>query len=226
MLYNPLNIREGIKGSFIEFPMEIELSGDLFYCKSQKNYTSRENGVSREVARYEIVDRAKEDRTFIIEAIKITENDYDLRYFEKLEDIDFDPEFIGMVGTTPFGYYHPKHDDELVYDKIQQEGEEFTEQQFSLDVEEEEDDSYMEWAEQDEHGWFYTVNRSTGILREFTDGSKNYSWIYDRKPKPNKPIFMLVEIKALNDFAEYETKRPKITIYEGKKLLVSDIKAT
>lgn len=226
MLYNPLNIREGVNGSYIEFPMEIELSGDLFYCKSQKNYTSKENGNFREVARYEIVDRADNERTFIIEAIKITENDYDLRYYEKLEDVDFDAEFMGMVGTSPFGYFHPKHDEELIYDKIAQEGEEFVDQDFELDVSLEEDDSYMDWAQEDENGWYYTVSRSTGILREFSDKSKTYSWIYDRQPKPHKPIYMLIEIKALNDYAEYELKRPKISIYEGKKLLVSDIKTT
>jgi len=227
-MYNPLNIRTSSEGSFITFPMEIDLIDRLFYCNEISNYTSHENGINREVARYEIVDRNDDDQRFIIETIKLTENDFDIRYYELLESLDFDPEFMGMVGTSPFIYYNPKFPDieSFEYDKVEQEGEEFVEQQFNLDIDEEEDDSYKEWASEDENGWFYTVDKSTGILREFSNKEKVYAWIYDRKPEPNSPIYLLIEVKALDSYDEYETQRPKIKMYEGRKLLISDIETT
>lgn len=228
MSYNPLNIRPKVEGSYIEFPMEPELIDKLFYCKEIANYTSHEDGDSRMVARYYIVDRQDENHRFIIEAIKKSENDFDIRYFELLEDYDYDSEFMGMVGTSPFAYAHPKYPniDVMEYDKVDQDGEEFVDQEFSINPDEEEDDSYKEWCEQDENGWYYVVSRSTGILREFSNGDKTYSWIYDRKPTPQIPIYLLIEVEALMSFEEYETKRPDINIYEGRKLMISDIKST
>ena len=228
MTYNPLNIRPTAEGSYIEFPMEPELIDKLFYCSEIVTYTSHEEGIERLVARYNIVDRQDEKNRFLIETIKKNENDFDIRYFELLEKLDFDEEFMSMVGTSPFAYAHPKYVnvDFMEYDKVEQDGEEFIDQQFSIDVETEEDDSYKEWCEQDDNGWFYTVTRSTGILRKFSDKSQTYSWIYDRKPTPTMPIYMLIEVEALLNYDDYATQRPKINIYEGRKFLISDIKAT
>jgi len=225
-MYNPLNIRTGTEGSFLTFPMELELSDTNYYCKNMVNYISHENSNEREVARYYIIDRINADRHFIIEAIKVTDNDYDLRYFEELEILDYDIEFMGIIGTSPFAYIHPKYEEEMEYDKVKQDGEVFEEQEYDLDITLEEDDSYKEWAVEDDNGWFYTVIRSTGILREFSDKTQTYSWIYDRKPEPKNPIYMLAEIKALKEDEDYEEIRPSIYIYEGRKLLHDDIVTT
>jgi hypothetical protein len=204
--------------------MILELSGKLFYCQNIQTYTSHENGISKEVARYTVVDRQNENHIFLIECIKESANDFNIRYFEKLEEMEYDPEFMGLVGTSPFGYTHPSNNDDYYeYDKVVQEGEEYIEQEFSINLEDEEDDSYKDYAIEDENGWYYIADRSTGILREFNDGKEVYAWIYDRKPVPELPIYMLIELKAL-DGEEYETQRPKISVYEGKKILINDIK--
>jgi hypothetical protein len=224
--YNPLNIEPSKEGNFIKFPMELELSGKLFYCSNVQNYTSVENANKRTVARYTIIDRNDENHIFLIECIKTSKNDFDIRYFEQLEKLDYDEEFMGLVGTSPFGYAHPKNNfDFMEYDKVQQEGEDFFEQEFSINPDEEEDESFKEFAIEDEDGWYYVVDKSTGILRTLSSiksSDEVYAWIYDRKPEPNSPIFMLIEIKAL-DGAEYLSKKPKIMIYEGRKLLIEDI---
>ena len=227
-MYNPLEIKTSREGSFIDFPMEAELVGKLFYCVGIANYQSFEEGIERTVARYSLIDRQNNDTKFIIEAIRISEDKYELRYFELLQEIPFDWNFMGLVGTSPFGYAHPKYPsvDQIMYDKVRQSTEEYVQQEFGLSEDHPNYETRDDWAQKDEDGdYFYTVDRSMGVHRELAGPDYPvFAWMYKRDPEPDMPLYMLIEVKAYENAELYSEINPPIEVYEGRKILLSDLK--
>ena len=199
---NPLKIKTTGNGSFISFPMEPIFVGKSYACSKIEHFTTFEDGKERKACRYTLFDRINSDNEMILEVIEKNQNENDYRYFEVLDKVRFDWSIINMVGSSPYGYKNPKYDEELAYDKMDQEGEEFVEIHVYVDK-----DDIAEYEDgilsQDEYGdFFFVADRSAGVSREFVSENRDkefiYTWMYNRKEDgSNLPVFLMVECENL-----------------------------
>lgn len=223
---NPLNVK--VQDDFITFPLEPELAGRTFQVSKIEKYSSPEEGKIKDVVRYTIFDCINKEKEVIVEAVMESKNDFNIRYYEKVDAVDFNWDFVTLLGTSPFGYNNPKYPKigHLIYDKVTQDGENFEEVALYMSNEEYKamSDADKKNVKRDNNGYFFLVDRSLGVRRTLS-GKDYFAWLYDRTPNgENYPIYLLIEVVVFETGEEYERKQPKILVYEGKKLLLNDVK--
>lgn len=164
----------------IRFPLEPEISDDLF--KVQMDLGDRAQLLTSEITGTEVLvdfELCNESSKNVIGYL--------------LEVIDYDEDFIGVIGTSPFGYQHPKYpnytedDGFLIYDLIKKGKQEIIKMEY-------------------EDGSIGEVYRDAG-LELFLGDDKVTCWLYERKEENGYPVYFTVI--AFKD---------KIKIYEGMKL--------
>jgi len=197
-MFNPLSLKENDR---------IRLNSELFICKNITNFTDAQNSLA---SRYELL--SKVGKTIWLEVKKDRALNYQLFYYEKVQQLDYDPSFLALVGTQTLGYTNPKKESlfQTVYDRIPKKGEvvmpiKHLVSEDELPINPKENGYYK-----DANGnWYFMTKRSEGTVKRFEDSLKIRSWEYK-----NKHDRLLIEMRD----------RKNITIYEGKEIARRDLK--
>lgn len=202
------------KEMFIEINYKNKKS--LFKCEDIISYENRANFPA---TRYLLSD---EDNHYILDVQKDSMQNISMTCYQLIEEMDFDLNFLSLVGTSPLGYHNPKipNIDYVLYDKVDKYHDEYEMIKFMVTKEELPKKPKESGYHQDGNGnWYFMTKRTNGALQKFEDDYK-LTWEY----KQEKDERLLIEMQAFKNVQEYIYHQPLIYIYEGKSLHRRDIK--
>ncbi len=202
------------KDMFIQ--MDIKTQKAIFKCEEVLHY---ENGENFHATRYLL---SCEDERYILDVQKDSTKSISLTYYQLIEKMEFDLNFLSLVGTSPLGYHNPKipNIDYVLYEKLERYHDEDETIKFMVTKEELPTNPKEAGYYQDGNGhWYFMTTRTKGALRRFQDTYK-LVWEY----KQEKDERLLIELNAYKNMQEYIQKQPSIYVYEGKALHRRDIK--
>jgi Mg2+/Co2+ transporter CorB len=139
-----------------------------------------------------------------------------------LEEMEFDLNFLSLVGTSPLGYHRPdmKNIDYILYDLIKKENSDIDSIKFLVTKDELPDNPEEKgYAQDGNSNWYFMANRTKGSMLKFSDDYK-LSWEY--KQEENERL--LIEMIAQKGMQDYIKNEPSIYVYDGKALKRKDIK--
>jgi hypothetical protein len=180
-----------------------------------------ENHLNHPSNRYLLLDLDSEDIK-ILDIQKDSFNDIKMTLYELIERMDFDLNFLSLVGTSPLGYHNPKmpNIDYIIYEIIEDEFSEKESIKYIVEKSELPQTPKSEGYYEDANGnWYFMAQKNSGELLKFEDKFIN-SWRY----KQDNGERLLIEMEACKNIYEYLRKRPKIEIYEGQEIKRRDIK--
>lgn len=164
----------------------------------------------------------KEGEHYILDVQKDSMQNITLTCYQLIEEMDFDLNFLSLVGTSPLGYHNPKmpNIDYILYEKVEKLHQDEETIKFMVTQEELPKDPEEMGYYQDGNGhWYFMTKRVKGSLLKFEEDYK-LSWEY----KQEKNERLLIELEAFTNMQEYIQKQPTIYIYEGQSLQRRDIK--
>ncbi len=195
--------------------------------RNKRNYfqctdiTEFENAQNYLCTRY-FLSHQDDDSRYILDVQKDSMQNISLICYQLIEEMDFDLNFLSLVGTSPLGYHNPQipNIDYILYEKIENYYEDKEVIKFLVTNEEVPHNPEEKGYYQDGSGnWYFLSERSHGTLLRFRDDYK-LSWEY--KQEQNERL--LIELQAFTNMNEYMHQQPTIYIYEGEKLHRRDIK--
>ncbi len=202
------------KEMFIE--MDIKNKKAIFKCEEIITY---ENGLNFPSTRYLL---SHEGERYILDVQKDSMKNISLTCYHLIEKMEFDLNFLSLVGTSPLGYHNPKipNIDYILYEKLEKYHDDNEMIKFMVTKEELPENPEEAGYYKDGNGhWYFMTTRTKGALRKFDDDYK-LTWEY----KQEKDERLLIEMQAFKNMQEYIQKQPPIYIYEGKSLHRRDIK--
>jgi hypothetical protein len=206
------------KGAFIELSHVDSIEEHLFKCKETERYYNQYNYPS---FRY-ILESQSNFGEYILDIGKCYNKDIKILCYKKLETMEFDQNFLSLVGTSPLGYHHPdmKNIDFILYNIVKTPLSESDDLKYIVLNEElpnnPQDHGYLK----DGNGnWYFLAKRDLGTLIEFEDHFKR---VWEYKQDDNERL--LIEIEALKNSWEYMRKKPNINVFSGKRLKRREIK--
>jgi hypothetical protein len=208
----------------LEKDMHIELKGlddeksQLFRCEDIVEY---ENEYNYNCSRY-ILSSEHSSSLHILDVQKNYDKDIKLTCYRLLEEMEFDLNFLSLVGTSPLGYHRPdmKNIDYILYDLIKKHNSDMDSIKFMVTKEELPSSPEEKGYAQDGNGnWYFMANRTKGSMLKFDDAYK-LSWEY----KQDEDERLLIEMKAQKGMQEYIKNEPSIYVYDGKALKRKDVK--
>lgn len=205
-------------GSFIELNEVDAIENHLFVCTDVKPYYNQYNYQS---FRYMLKSHINEEE-YILDVSKCYNKDIKIVCVKEIEELDFDQNFLSLVGTSPLGYNHPdiQNIDFVLYN-IEVNPLNYSEDIKYVVLEDElpknpKEHGYM----QDGNGnWYFLAKKDCGFLLEFEEDFKR---VWEYKQDENERL--IIEIEALKSSWDYIKEKPPIKIYSGKRLARSDIK--
>jgi hypothetical protein len=171
-------------------------------------------------ARYLLVNRYTK-KQILLEVKKDLINNINIYFYSLNEKLDYDSNFLSLVGTSPIGYINKKTDSEnpTVYDKIHFDHEEFEVIKYLVSPDELPANPAQAGYYQDgNNNWYFLSKRSKGKVLECDVKHKRVSWEYKQGDEK-----LLIEVAAYDNIIQYNINKPSIYIYSGKKIHRKDI---
>ncbi|MCH9813215.1 MAG: hypothetical protein K0U47_04645 [Epsilonproteobacteria bacterium] len=209
-MFNPLALKQ-------EDCIEINLSEietkTRFICQSIINFTDAQQALA---CRYQLTDQ-NNGRELWLEVKKDRAQNYQLFYYEKIEEMDSDPSFLAVVGTSTIKYQNPhvKEDKHTIYNRIPKKGEIVMPVKHLVE-EEDLPESPQEYGyhKDGNHNWYFMTKRSEGTLKNFDNNLQRRSWEYKHEQER-----LLIEMPDHKNAVETQ-----ITIYEGREIARKNLK--
>jgi len=204
------------KDMLLKLDMQDKNSPQVFKCEDIITFENGENYIS---TRY-LLSHDKE--TYLLDVQKDSMQNISLTCYHLIERMEFDLNFLSLVGTSPLGYHNPTmpNIDYVLYNKLEKFYEENETIKFMVTEEElPENPKEMGYHQDGNNNWYFMTNRSRGTLLKFSNNYK-LSWEYQQEKNER----LLIELEAFKNMQEYIQKQPTIYIYEGKSIHRRDIK--
>ncbi|HIP46316.1 MAG TPA: hypothetical protein EYG95_02020 [Campylobacterales bacterium] len=189
---------------------------NLFKCEDIVTF---ENGANYLSTRYLL---SNDDQRYILDVQKDSMQNISLTYYQLIEKMEFDLNFLSLVGTSPLGYHNPNipNIDYVLYEKLEKFHDDNEMIKFMVTEDElPQNPQELGYYQDGNKHWYFMTNRTKGELLKFKDEYK-LSWEY----KQEKDERLLIELQAFKNMQDYIHKKPTIYIYEGKSLHRRDIK--
>ncbi len=202
------------KDMFIE--LDIKSKKAIFKCEKIISY---ENSYNFPSTRYLLSSKSE---LYILDVQKDSMKNISLTCYHLIEKMEFDLNFLSLVGTSPLGYHNPKmpNIDYVLYEKLEKYHDDNEMIKFMVTTDELPKNPEESGYHQDGNGnWYFMTTRTKGALHKFEDDYR-LTWEY-RQEKDER---LLIEMKAFKNMQEYIQEQPLIYIYEGKSLHRRDIK--
>ena len=202
----------------IEIDTQSKLGKQHFTCMDVIHF---ENAHNFHASRYLLSFGGEQ---YLLDVQKTHTKSISLHFYQLIEMMDFDLNFLSLVGTSPLGYHNPniKNIDYILYEKVHHPQEEKETIKFLVSEDELPDDpEEMGYYQDGNHNWYFMSDRSRGDLLKFEDEYKR-SWEYRQEADER----LLIQLSAFKSIREYIHEKPPIYIYEGKILKRKDIKIT
>lgn len=202
-MFNPLAL---------ETHNKIELDTVTYSCNNIVNFTDAQGSIA---CRYQLIDELNQKEIWL-EVKKDRGHNYQLFSYEKVQEMEYDPSFLALVGTPSIEYHSPREKDtsQAIYNRVQKKGEivmpvKHIILQEDLPKEPNENGYYK-----DGNGnWYFMTKRSEGTLKRFDNNLKKRSWEY--RHEHNR---LLIEMQDENNALT------NITIYEGYEIQRKNLK--
>ncbi len=208
-MFNPLSLTEN---DHLQLSPNSNSIKESFICKQVLNFTDAQNSKACRYQLLSILDK----KEIWIEVKKDRAHNYQLFYYKKVEELEYDPSFLALVGTQSIGYFSPNSNnkEQIVYDRIPKKGE-LVMPIKHLVSEDELPDNPLEngYSKDGNKNWYFMTKRSEGTLKNFSNKLRKRSWEY--KFEQNR---LLIEMQDLGNTLK------DITIYEGQEIERRQIK--
>ena len=204
------------KDMFLQMKLEKNTQEEQFRCQDVIIF---ENALNYPATRYVL---EKDDETYILDVQKDKMLNISLTCYQLIEEMDFDLNFLSLVGTSPLGYHNPTmpNIDYVLYENLEKFHHDHETIKFMITDEDLPENPKEMGYHQDGNGnWYFMSDRTKGTLLKFEDDYK-LAWEY----KQEKNERLLIELKAYKNMQEYIQEQPTIFIYEGTSLHRRDIK--
>jgi hypothetical protein len=204
------------KDMFLQMKLERSQKKALFQCQDVIIF---ENALNYPATRYIL---KKEGETYILDVQKDKLLNISLTCYQLIEEMEFDLNFLSLVGTSPLGYHNPTmpNIDYVLYENLEKFHHDYETIKFMVTKEElPENPEEMGYYQDGNGNWYFMTTRTKGTLLKFEDNYK-LSWEY----KQEKNERLLIELQAYKSMQEYIQQQPTIYIYEGTSLQRKDIK--
>lgn len=204
------------KDMFLQMKLEKNAQEEQFRCQDVIIF---ENALNYPATRYIL---EKDDETYILDVQKDKMLNISLTCYQLLEKMDFDLNFLSLVGTSPLGYHNPNlpNIDYILYENLEKFHHDHETIKFMVTEDDLPEHPQEMGYHQDGNGnWYFMSERTKGTLLKFEDDYK-LAWEY----KQEKNERLLIELKAYKNMQEYIQEQPTIFIYEGTSLHRRDIK--
>ena len=205
------------KDMFLQMDVHKKDAKAIYKCEEVISF---ENALNYQSTRYLLSH--KDDR-YILDVQKDSMKNITLTCYHLIEEMEFDLNFLSLVGTSPLGYHNPKmpNIDYVLYEKEPEQHEEYETIKFMVTEEElpSSDPQEMGYYQDGNGHWYFMTQRTKGSLLKFENDYK-LSWEY----KQEKDERLLIEMQAFKNMQEYIREEPTIYVYEGTALRRRDIK--
>jgi len=204
------------KDMLLQMNIKKKNASNLFRCEDVVTFENRQNYMS---TRYSL---SHDKERYLLDVQKDSMQNISLTCYHLIEKMEFDLNFLSLVGTSPLGYHNPTmpNIDYILYDKLEKFHEDNEMIKFMVTKEElPANPKEMGYYQDGNNNWYFMTQRTKGALLKFEDDYK-LSWEY----KQEKDERLLIELQAFKNMQEYIHKQPTIYIYEGKSLHRRDIK--
>ena len=202
-MFNPLNLEID---SYIQLSFSSKSEKEIYVCQEILNFTDAQGSYA---CRYQLSLKS-DGKEIWLEVKKDRAHNYQLFYYKKVQELEYNPSFLALVGTSTIGYNNPNkiNQEQTVYNRIPKKGEMIMPIKHLVSEDELPDNPNENGYNQDGNGnWYFMTKRSEGTLKKFDNNLKKRSWEY--KHKQNR---LLIEMQDVNNTLT------DITIYEGKEI--------
>ncbi len=206
------------KDGFIEIDNKRDSSSRLYSVVDVEEYQNHLNYYSN---RY-ILGSEDSDELYMLDIQKNASQDIVMTLYTHLESMEFDLNFLSLVGTSPLGYRHPKldHIDYVLYEIIE---DEMSEKEFIKYVVTEDElpknPKKTGYFQDGDGNWYFLSDKNQGELLNFFDYYKR-AWRYKQEGYER----LLIEMDSYINFEDLMVIKPNIDIFEGVELSRRDIK--
>ena len=202
-MFNPLSLNKNDR-------LQLNKTDDVYICNKILNFTDAQKSIA---CRYQLL-RKFDEKEIWLEVKKDRAQNYQLFYYEKVEEMEYNPSFLALVGTQTIGYHSPNNKKQVVYNRVPKKGELVMPIKHLVSEDElpenPEENGYFLDAN---NNWYFLTKRSEGTLKNFNNNLKKRSWEYKHDHSR-----LLIEMKDFNN------SLTDITIYEGRELARRDLK--
>jgi hypothetical protein len=208
-MFNPISIK---KDDYLELSTDTKMVKELYICKNVENFSDAQKSPA---CRYKLI-REYDDREIYLEIKKDRAHNYQLFCYEKVEELDYNPTFLALLGSTTIGYVNPhiEDEDQVIYNIIPKKGEVVMPIKHIVTSDElPPNPREMGYNKDANENWYFMTNRSEGTVKKFDDSLQKRSWEYK-----NNQDRLLIE---MNDGDNIYSN---ITIYEGKEIARRDLR--
>jgi hypothetical protein len=206
-MFNPISIE---KDDYIELRIQNSLVREIYVCIECEEFTDAQNSPA---CRYKMVRTFDNDEIWL-EVKKDRAHNYQLFYYEKVEELDYNPTFLALLGSTTIGYNAPatKKDEQIIYNIIHKKGEQLKPIKHIVDADElpENPNAHGYYKDANEN-WYFMTKQSNGSVKTFHNQQKR-SWEYK-----NSNDRLLIEMQEGDIYSD-------ISIYEGQEIARRDLK--
>ncbi len=206
------------KGNALQIDLQEKGEKRTFVCKEVIAFENRFNIPAK---RY-LLEDMESGRDGLLDIEQDLMKNITLTWYEEIEQMAFDLNFLSLVGTSPLGYHNPRYPniDFIMYQRISDPLEDTELLTFYVTEDElpehPEENGYF----QDGNGnWYFLTRRANGALLNFGDEYR-LCWYYRQEGRER----LMIEMKAYRSMTEYTKYRPTIHIYEGSEIKRREIK--
>ncbi len=206
------------RDGFIEIDNKRESGTSLYNVLDVIEYQNHLNYYSN---RY-ILSRDDSLELYMLDIQKDGSKNIKITLYTHLETMEFDLNFLSLVGTSPLGYRHPRLDyiDYILYEIIEDDMSDKEIIKYIVSEDELPPNPEKSGYHQDGSGkWYFLSHKHQGELLNFFDHYKR-AWRYKQEGYER----LLIEMDSIVDFNEMMLIKPEIDIYEGVELSRRDIK--
>lgn len=202
-MFNPLSLKEN---DSLQLNAILNSPKESFICKEVLNFTDAQNS---KACRYKLISKL-DYKEIWLEVKKDRAHNYQLFYYKKVEELEYDPSFLALVGTQSIGYFSPNSNtkEQVIYNRIPKKGEIVMPIKHLVSEDELPNDPLENGYFKDgNNNWYFMTKRSEGTLKNFSNKLKKRSWEY--KYEQNR---LLIEMQ------DFDNTLKDIIIYEGKEI--------
>lgn len=208
-MFNPIST---YKNDYLELTISTDKIKERFICQHVENFHDANNSFA---CRYQLKSELN-DKNICLEVKKDRAHNYQMFYYEIIEEVSYNPTFLALLGSTTIGYNNPytQDDEQIIYNIIPRHGERLisikhivTKDELPINPKE------IGYNKDANNNWYFMANQSEGSVKKFANGNKQRSWEYK-----NNQDRLLIEIQ--NDCDIYSN----IMIYEGKEISRRDLR--
>ncbi|OQX73947.1 MAG: hypothetical protein B6D59_04040 [Campylobacteraceae bacterium 4484_4] len=206
------------RGATLQIDLQNGMGKTDFECIKAISFENRYNIPAK---RYYLKEERSGKRSLLDIEQDLMKN-FTITWYEEVEEMPFDLNFLSLVGTSPLGYHNPKYPniDYIMYQRISDPTDETELLTFYVTEDElperPEENGYFKDAN---GNWYFLTRRASGALLHF-ENRYRLCWHY----RQDQDERLMIEMDAYRSMTEYTKYRPSIHIYEGRVIKRRDIK--